>query len=252
MGVSVAFVVALVSLVPAAVAHRPAGQKKQPRPLIFRVTLTISPGTWTSNYDCRCNHDIYGGIHTLGESDNHLHFHATYTDVKIPKKGAASIHLDASNWSAAGVFSMYETAWTSTDHDYPITCNGIFDKAGQAPVLSDVSPNNELDLHLHVQAGRAFKLANVSGTNCPKLSNGFPFWPVSSLSTAHVEGMFSVRVTDSLRELRSMKVGDVTGATVHQDKAVYEPPSRCADERGSGTCTESLHWTGHIKLERTG
>ena len=212
----------------------------------------ISAGTWTSNYNCRCSHD-YGGIHTAGESDNHLAIEATYTDVKVPRKGVPSIHADASSWTATGAFSMFEDVWTQADPDYPILCNGSFERAGPAPTIATTAATTDQVLHLAVESGKEFKVGNVSGTNCPGLGHWKPFWPFSSASPdqrspqAYVADMLRVKVAESLHALRSMHVGDVDGATFHRSLE-----KSCDYLNSSGTCTSALHWTGQIKLERTG
>lgn len=255
IGAAVGLVVAAWAVVPAADAKRPQ-HKPRPKEHTFRVTWTISGGTWTSDYNCRCDHDSYGGIHTAGESDNHLQIEASFADLKLPLHGTPSIHLKASAWSASGRFSMFEDVWLETNHDYPIACNGSLEKGGEAPTLSTTSATSSTELHVSVESG-TLKVGPVSGTNCHGLGKWQPFWPVSSLAPdsgspqAYVERMLGVRVAELLSALRSMKVGDVDGATLHARTGL--PPASCDFFSGdTATCTEALHWTGHIKFERTG
>ena len=133
--VVVGLVLLAAALAPAAGARKPHKKKKpEPKPLSFRVTWTVTRGTWNMDYDCHCDHASYGGVHTLKEHDLGLRFEATYNDVKISAKDMTpAITADASSWSAKGDFSMNENVWTETDPDYLIDCNGKVAKGGPAP-----------------------------------------------------------------------------------------------------------------------
>ena len=256
--VVVGLVLLVAALAPAAGARKPHKKKKpEPKPLSFRVTWTVTRGTWNMDYDCHCDHASYGGVHTLKEHDLGLQFEATYNDVKIAAKDMTpAITADASSWSAKGDFSMNENVWTETDPDYLIDCNGKFAKGGPAPVLS--AGSGYLDSHFLVEAMKTFKIDGVTGSNCPGLAHYHPFWPISVISPdktipppRFIEDMMTAPAKVDLSLLRHMKVGDVAGITEHHGTRL--PPEDCGFAAPSGsTCTESFEFTGHLRFERTG
>ncbi len=162
------------------------------------------------DYDCHCDHESYGGVHTLKEHDIGLQF----DDVKIAAKDMTpATTVDASSWSAKGDFLMHENGWTGTDPNCGIACQGKFAKGGPAPVLS--AGSGWLDSHFLVEAMKTFKIDGVTGSHCPGLAHYHPLWPISVISPdktippqRFIEDMMTAPVKVDLSLLRHMKVGD--------------------------------------------
>jgi hypothetical protein len=254
--VAVGLVAMLAAFVPVAAAQKPHGKKKsKPKEMTFKITWTISDGTWESHYDCKCNHDDYGGVHHTDEQDHHLRFQATYDDVKIPMKGPwdVSTPVKASEWSATGSFGWDEHVWQNTNHDFPVHCQGNIEKGDEAPVLSHGRAGNE-SVHFIVQSGKTFKVTHVTGQNCPEGRSFTPFYPVSlsDLTANWVENMFAADALGLRDELARLKVRGVDGGQVSQQHwSHFIPPESCT-WLTSGSCTEALHWDAEIRFQRTG
>jgi hypothetical protein len=252
--VAVGLIAVLAAFVPVAAAHKPRGKKK-PKEMTFNVTLEIFGGSWQSHYDCKCNHDEYGGVHISDEHDSHLKFEATYDDVTIPMQGPwdRSAHQAASKWSATGSFSWDEDVWTPKNSDFPVSCSGSIEKGAEAPVLSRDRAGNE-SFHFVVQSGKEFKVAHLTGRNCSTDRDFKPFYPesINPFETDEVAMMFAADILGDRDELRHVKVGDVFGVTGgHDHWSRFTPPSRCNDLTG-GRCTQYIDWRLHVRFQRTG
>ena len=171
------------------------------------------------------------------------------------KNETPAIKVEAASWSASGDFSMDEDVYANSDPDYQIACHGKFVNGGSAPVLT--ASGGFLESHFQVQSGTAFKIGPVTGTHCQDLWAWRPFWPISKLSPdssvspqRYVEEMLTGPFKVGVSQLRHMNVGDVLGLTNHY--GLRTPPESCDFlATGGQTCTESLDFTGHMKIQRT-
>jgi hypothetical protein len=229
--------------------------------LTYSVKFEIRQGKYFSNYSCLPGCEDDGGIHAFHETDENVSITTTYDRLQLSAKGRPSSLLvvhGEQDTSEVGNWNYFGSFWTNQDPNTTYNCHGLlFITDKRAPEILAAPHQTDRGLNLYVESGELFQPKSVSGTNCDAAGaeHFHAFYPATfePPGDGYLPDMLTARVTLPLRKLRRMRTGDVWGMTFHQGRAKRLPPSDCAGFTGSGSnCRQSLHWTGHLKVTRTG
>ncbi len=229
--------------------------------LTYSVKFEIQKGKYLSNYSCLPSCEEYGGIHAFHETDENVLITTSYEGLKIPSKGRPEMPIAIrgdQDSGSVGNWNLFGSVWTSKNPDTSYNCHGLlFITDTKRPDIFSAPNQTSKELKLDVQSGDVFQPKSVAGTNCDDMGaeHWHAFYPATfeSPGDGFLPDMLTARVSLPLAALRRLHKGDVWGMTFHEGMAKRRPPSSCSDFTGVGsTCTQSLHWTGHLKVTRTG